>query len=103
MKNLTLGQKRVQRNFNPTANKVVEDLKQKYADIIDFLEKGRKGMSSTFLVRLKIGYKLIDAKGVSLLYKGSLKLKYVWWLFIAAMFPILILIYLIRIFTETRL
>jgi len=65
-----------------------------HSNIIDFLEKGRKGMSSTFLVRLKIGYKLIDAKGVSLLYKGSLKLKYVWWLFIAAMFPILILIYL---------
>ena len=38
MENVTLGQKRVQRNFNPTANKVVEDLKQKYADIIDFLE-----------------------------------------------------------------
>ena len=29
MENVTLGQKRVQRNFNPTANKVVEDLKQK--------------------------------------------------------------------------
>ena len=38
MENVTLGQKRVQRNFNPTANKVVEDLKQKYADLIDYLE-----------------------------------------------------------------
>lgn len=65
-----------------------------HSNIIDFLEKGRKGMASTFLVRLKIGYKLIDAKGVSLLYKGSLKFKYVWWLFIAAIFPILVLIYL---------
>lgn len=38
MENLTLGQKRVQRNFNPTANETVENLKQSYADIIDFLE-----------------------------------------------------------------
>lgn len=65
-----------------------------HSNIIDFLEKGRKGMGSTFLVRLKIGYKLIDARGVNLLYKGSLKIKYVWWLFIAALFPILILIYI---------
>lgn len=65
-----------------------------HSNIIDFLEKGRKGMASTFLVRLKIGYKLIDARGVNLLYKGSLKIKYVWWLFIAALFPVLILGYL---------
>lgn len=36
--NVTLGQKRVQRNFNPTANPVVEALKDKYADLIDTLE-----------------------------------------------------------------
>lgn len=36
--NQTLGQRRVQRNFNPTANETVEKLKQNYADIIDFLE-----------------------------------------------------------------
>lgn len=36
--NITLGEKRVQRNFNPTANPVVENLKQKYADLIDTLE-----------------------------------------------------------------
>ena len=34
----TLGEKRVQRNFNPTANSIVELLKQKYADLIDDLE-----------------------------------------------------------------
>lgn len=38
MENVTLGQKRVQRNFNPSANEAVENLKQKYADIIDYLE-----------------------------------------------------------------
>jgi len=36
---LTLGEKRVQRNFNPTANPVIETLKQKYADLIDVLEE----------------------------------------------------------------
>lgn len=36
--NATLGEKRVQRNFNPSAKKEVEELKQKYADLIDFLE-----------------------------------------------------------------
>ena len=62
-----------------------------HSNMIDFLEKGRKGMASTFLVRLKIGSKLIDAKGVNLLYKSKLKIKYVWALIIAALFPVLIL------------
>ena len=37
--------------------------------LIEFLDKGRKGMASTFLTRLRIGSKLVDAKGVSLLYR----------------------------------
>ncbi|WP_349828348.1 putative cytokinetic ring protein SteA [Brevibacterium litoralis] len=37
--------------------------------LVEFLDKGRKGMASTFLTRLRIGSKLIDAKGVSLLYR----------------------------------
>ena len=35
----------------------------------EFLEKGRRGMASTFLVRLKVGDCLVDAKGVSRLYQ----------------------------------
>jgi uncharacterized membrane-anchored protein len=34
-------------------------------NIIEFLERDRAGMSSTFLTRLKVGEILIDAKGVS--------------------------------------
>jgi uncharacterized membrane-anchored protein len=34
----------------------------------DFLDKGRGGMASTFLVRLKVGSRLVDARGVSRLY-----------------------------------
>ncbi|MDN9008751.1 putative cytokinetic ring protein SteA [Brevibacillus laterosporus] len=35
-----------------------------HTNMQDFLEKGRKGMASTFLIRTRIGHKLIDAKGI---------------------------------------
>lgn len=38
MENITLGQKRVQRNFNPSANPIIEDIKDQYANLIDKLE-----------------------------------------------------------------
>lgn len=40
-----------------------------HATLVEFLDKGRAGMSSTFLTRLRVGSKLIDAKGVSRLYR----------------------------------
>lgn len=42
-----------------------------HANLIEYLDKGRKGMASTFLVRLKVGPKLVDAKGVNKLYHGG--------------------------------
>jgi len=41
-------------------------------NLIDFLERNRSGMSSTFLTRLKVGEKLIDARGVSHLFRGRM-------------------------------
>ncbi|MEV0595271.1 putative cytokinetic ring protein SteA [Nonomuraea cavernae] len=38
----------------------------------EFLDKGRSGMASTFLTRLRIGSKLVDAKGVSRLYRSRI-------------------------------
>jgi uncharacterized membrane-anchored protein len=38
-------------------------------NLIEFLDRNRGGMSSTFLTRLRIGERLVDAKGVSRLYK----------------------------------
>jgi uncharacterized membrane-anchored protein len=38
-------------------------------NLIEFLDKNRKGMASTFLTRVRIGEILIDAKGVSRLYR----------------------------------
>jgi uncharacterized membrane-anchored protein len=37
--------------------------------LVEFLDKGRAGMASTFLTRLRVGGKLVDAKGVSRLYR----------------------------------
>jgi len=39
-----------------------------HSSMVDFLDKGRPGMASTFLVRIKVGPILVDAKGVSRLY-----------------------------------
>jgi uncharacterized membrane-anchored protein len=38
-------------------------------NLLEFLDRNRKGMSSTFLTRLRIGEILVDAKGVSRLYQ----------------------------------
>jgi uncharacterized membrane-anchored protein len=40
-------------------------------NLVEFLDRKRGGMSSTFLTRLRIGDKLVDAKGVSRLYHPS--------------------------------
>ncbi len=42
-----------------------------HANLVEYLDKGRKGMASSFLVRLKVGPKLVDAKGVNKLYRAS--------------------------------
>lgn len=42
-----------------------------HANLVEYLDKGRQGMASTFLVRLKVGPRLVDAKGVSKLYRTS--------------------------------
>ncbi len=43
-----------------------------HATLVEFLDKGRGGMASTFLTRLKVGGKLVDAKGVSRLYRQTI-------------------------------
>jgi len=40
-------------------------------NLIEFLDKDREGMSSTFLTRLRVGDKLVDTKGVSRLYQSG--------------------------------
>ncbi len=38
-------------------------------NLVEFLDKNRRGMASTFLTRLRVGELLVDAKGVSRLYR----------------------------------
>jgi uncharacterized membrane-anchored protein len=59
--------------------------------LVDFLDKGRAGMASTFLVRLKVGSILVDAKGVSRLYRPRTRGKDIAALLIAAAVPIVMI------------
>lgn len=62
-----------------------------HSNMIDFLEKGRPGMASTFLTRLKIGPILLDAKKVSELYRPGAPLGVLPALFVA-LIPIVIFV-----------
>jgi uncharacterized membrane-anchored protein len=44
-----------------------------HTSMVEFLDKGRQGMASTFLVRLRLGPTLVDAKGVSQLYRTRVR------------------------------
>jgi uncharacterized membrane-anchored protein len=46
-----------------------------HGNLREFLDKGRMGMASTFLVRLRVGEILVDAKGVSRLYRARIRLR----------------------------
>ncbi|MBS3976961.1 MAG: hypothetical protein KGZ75_09610 [Syntrophomonadaceae bacterium] len=61
-----------------------------HSNVLDFLEKGRAGMSSTFLVRLKVGSILVDAKGVSKLYRTTVSYRHLGEIFLAALLLFLI-------------
>jgi len=56
--------------------------------MVEFLDKGRAGMASTFLVRMKVGDALVDAKGVSRLYRSSVRTKDLVWMILAAVFTL---------------
>lgn len=71
-----------------------------HTNLIDFLDKGRKGMSSTFLVRLKVGSILVDAKGVNKLYRNKVKFRYLAELVAAASVTVAIVAY--QLFPVTR-
>jgi uncharacterized membrane-anchored protein len=59
-----------------------------HSSMVEFLDKGRPGMASTFLVRMKVGSALVDAKGVSRLYKQSVRTGDLLVLVIAAIFTL---------------
>ena len=56
--------------------------------LIEFLDKGRPGMASTFITRLRVGAKLVDAKGVGRLYRSRVSTFQVVALAVAGLFAL---------------
>ncbi|WP_372594656.1 putative cytokinetic ring protein SteA [Actinotalea sp.] len=61
-----------------------------HATLVEFLDKGRSGMASTFLTRLRVGGKLIDAKGVSRLYRQRISNWQLAWLVLAGLLALVV-------------
>ena len=59
--------------------------------LVEFLDKGRSGMASAVLTRIRVGDKIVDAKGVSRLYQSRISAKSLGFLAIAALVPIIAL------------
>ena len=59
--------------------------------LVEFLDKGRSGMASAVLTRIRVGDKIVDAKGVSRLYQSRVSAKWLGFLAIAALVPIIAL------------
>ena len=73
-----------------------------HSSMVEFLDKGRAGMASTFLVRLKVGEKLVDAKGVSRLYESRIRKRDMTFFLLAAMlcFVVVVLLLTPRVFLD---
>jgi uncharacterized membrane-anchored protein len=69
-------------------------------NLLEFLERNRKGMSSTFLTRLRIGEILVDAKGVSRLYQPRPGLTPLLFVLAAGLVAILALVWLTPVLHE---
>ncbi len=61
-----------------------------HTSMVEFLDKGRAGMASTFLARLRIGPSLVDAKGVSQLYRTRVRTRDLVFLVLAALVTMVI-------------
>ncbi len=64
-----------------------------HATMVEFLDKGRRGMASTFLTRLRLGPVLVDAKGVSSLYQGRVRGRDMLLLVVAAVLAMVAMVY----------
>ena len=63
-----------------------------HVSLVDFLDKGRPGMASTFLTRLKVGPILVDAKGVNKLYESRARKRDITLLVVAAMLVLILVV-----------
>ena len=60
------------------------------ADLTDFLDRGRAGMASSFLTRLSLGGKLVDANSVGAIYRTRISAAALLLLVIAAMVAVIV-------------
>ena len=60
--------------------------------MVEFLDKGRAGMSSTFLTRLRIGPMLVDAKGVARLYEPTVRRRDLVFLVLSALLVVVVIV-----------
>jgi len=65
-----------------------------HANLVEYLDKGRKGMASSFLVRLKVGPKLVDAKGVNKLYRTAVGPSDLVLLVVAALIAVSVIVFI---------
>ena len=74
-----------------------------HVSMVEFLDKGRAGMASTFLTRLKVGQLLVDAKGVSKLYESRIRKRDLVFFLLAAMlcFVVVVVAVFPRVFLES--
>ena len=74
-----------------------------HASMVEFLDKGRGGMASTFLTRLKVGQILVDAKGVSKLYESRIRKRDMVFFLLAVMlcFAVVVVTVFPRVFLES--
>src|SRR3954469_9268124 len=74
-----------------------------HVSMVEFLEKGRAGMASTFLVRLKLQHLLVDARGVSRLYQSRVRKRDLVFLLLAVMLCVIAMVIVsapLRVFIE---
>lgn len=75
-----------------------------HVSMIDFLDKGREGMASTFLVRLRVSDRLVDARGVNRLYASRVRRRDLLLLVAAALATMLVIVGLspaLRLFLDS--
>jgi uncharacterized membrane-anchored protein len=81
-----------------------------HGNLREFLDKGRRGMASTFLVRLRVGEILLDAKGVSRVYAPRIRTRDTMLLVGAAVFAMVAVVivspslrlYVVQLFEQFR-
>jgi len=74
-----------------------------HVSMLEFLDKGRAGMASTFLVRLKVQHLLVDARGVSRLYRSRVRKRDLVFLLVAVMLCVVAMVFVsapLRVFLE---